>query len=65
MALGLISLPVMLRLGYNHRFATGVIAASGTLAQVLPPSLVLIVLAEQLDVSLVEVYREHWFQAPC
>ena len=57
MALGLISLPVMLRLGYNHRFAAGVIAAAGTLAQILPPSLVLIVLAEQLDVSLIDVYR--------
>lgn len=57
MALGLISLPVMLRLGYNHRFATGIIAAAGTLAQILPPSLVLIVLAEQLDVSLIDVYR--------
>ena len=57
MALGLISLPVMLRLGYNHRLATGTIAAAGTLAQILPPSLVLIVLAEQLDVSLIDVYR--------
>jgi tripartite ATP-independent transporter DctM subunit len=57
MALGLISLPVMLRLGYHHRFATGIIAAAGTLAQILPPSLVLIVLAEQLDVSLIDVYR--------
>lgn len=57
MALGLISLPVMLRSGYRHRFAAGVIAAAGTLAQVLPPSLVLIVLAEQLDVSLIDVYR--------
>lgn len=57
MALGLISLPVMLRLGYNHRFAAGIIAAAGTLAQILPPSLVLIVLAEQLDVSLIDVYR--------
>lgn len=57
MALGLISLPVMLRLDYNHRFAAGVVAAAGTLAQILPPSLVLIVLAEQLDVSLIDVYR--------
>lgn len=57
MALGLISLPVMLRAGYNHRFATGIVAAAGTLAQVLPPSLVLIVLAEQLDVPLIDVYR--------
>lgn len=57
MALGLISMPAMLRLGYNHRFSAGVIAAAGTLAQVLPPSLVLIVLAEQLDVPLIDVYR--------
>ena len=57
MALGLISLPVMLRLGYNHRLSAGLIAAAGTLAQILPPSLVLIVLAEQLDVSLIDVYR--------
>ena len=57
MALGLISLPVMLRAGYSPRFATGIVAAAGTLAQVLPPSLVLIVLAEQLDVPLIDVYR--------
>ena len=56
-ALGLISLPVMLRAGYDARLATGVIAASGTLAQIIPPSLVLIVLAEQLDVSLLDIYR--------
>lgn len=56
-ALGLISLPVMIRAGYDHSLSTGVIAAAGTLAQVIPPSLVLIVLAEQLDVSLVEIYR--------
>lgn len=56
-ALGLISLPVMMRAGYDQSLATGVIAAAGTLAQVIPPSLVLIVLAEQLDVSLVDIYR--------
>lgn len=56
-AMGLISLPVMLRAGYDPRLATGVIAASGTLAQIIPPSLVLIVLAEQLDVSLIDIYR--------
>lgn len=56
-ALGLISLPVMLRTGYDHRLATGVVAAAGTLAQILPPSLVLIVLAEQLDVPLIEIYH--------
>ena len=57
MALGLISLPPMLRLGYDHRFAAGTITAAGTLAQILPPSLVLIVLSEQLDVSLIDIYR--------
>ena len=57
MTLGLISMPAMLRAGYDHRLAAGTIAAAGTLAQVLPPSLVLIVLAEQLDVSLIDVYR--------
>lgn len=55
--IGLIALPVMLRKGYDPRLATGVIAASGTLAQILPPSVVLIVLAEQLDVSLIDIYR--------
>jgi len=47
----------MLRKGYDPRLATGVIAASGTLAQILPPSIVLIVLADQLDVSLIDVYH--------
>lgn len=56
-AIGLIALPVMLRAKYDPRLATGVVAASGTLAQVIPPSLVLIILAEQLDVSLIEIYR--------
>lgn len=56
-AVGLIALPVMLRAKYDPRLATGVVAASGTLAQVVPPSLVLIILAEQLDVSLIDIYR--------
>ena len=56
-AMGLISLPVMLRYGYDQRLATGVIAASGTLAQIIPPSLVLIVLADQLGVSVGDMYR--------
>ena len=47
-AMGLISLPIMARYGYNVRHATGVIAASGTITQLIPPSLVLIVLAAQL-----------------
>ncbi|MFO7541502.1 MAG: TRAP transporter large permease subunit [Thiobacillus sp.] len=56
-AMGLISLPVMLRYGYDKRLATGVIAASGTLAQIVPPSLVLIVLADQLAVSVGDMYK--------
>lgn len=56
-AIGLISLPVMLRVKYDPKLATGVVAAAGTLAQVIPPSLVLIILAEQLEVSLIEIYR--------
>lgn len=55
-AMGLISLPVMLRYGYERRFATGTIAASGTLAQIVPPSLVLIILADQLGVSVGDMY---------
>ncbi len=56
-AMGLISLPIMLRYGYDKRLACGVIAASGTLAQIIPPSLVLIVLADQLGVSVGDMYR--------
>ena len=47
-SMGLISLPIMMRYGYDQRLATGVIAASGTLAQIIPPSLVLIIMADQL-----------------
>jgi TRAP-type mannitol/chloroaromatic compound transport system permease large subunit len=56
-AMGLISLPIMLRYGYERRVATGVIAASGTLAQIIPPSLVLIVMADQLGRSVGDMYR--------
>jgi len=56
-SMGLISLPVMLRNGYNPRIACGVIASSGTLALVVPPSLVLIVVAEQLGTSVGDMYR--------
>jgi GntP family gluconate:H+ symporter len=55
--MGLISLPIMLRYGYDARLATGVIAASGTLAQIIPPSLVLIVLADQLGRSVGDMYK--------
>ena len=56
-SMGLISLPIMLRYGYDRRFASGVIAASGTLAQIIPPSLVLIVMADQLGKSVGDMYR--------
>src|ERR1700710_217308 len=56
-SMGLISLPIMLRYGYDRRVASGVIAASGTLAQIIPPSLVLIVLADQLGRSVGEMYK--------
>src|SRR5213078_4785011 len=55
-SMGLISLPIMLRYGYDRRLASGVIAASGTLAQIIPPSLVLIVLADQLGKSVGDMY---------
>ncbi|MBI3708202.1 MAG: TRAP transporter large permease subunit [Proteobacteria bacterium] len=55
-AMGLISLPIMLRYGYDRRVAAGVIAASGTLAQIIPPSLVLIVMADQLGRSVGDMY---------
>ena len=56
MAMGLISLPIMLRYGYNRPFVSGTIAASGTLAQIVPPSLVLIVMADQLGRSVGDMY---------
>jgi tripartite ATP-independent transporter DctM subunit len=55
-AMGMISLPVMMRYGYDMRIATGVIAASGTIAQLIPPSLVLIVLGDQLGRSVGDMY---------
>ncbi|MBK6971557.1 MAG: TRAP transporter large permease subunit [Sterolibacteriaceae bacterium] len=55
-SMGLISLPIMMRYGYDKRLASGVIAASGTLAQILPPSLVLIILADQLKKSVADLY---------
>lgn len=56
-SMGLISLPIMLRYGYSSRLATGVIAASGTLSQIIPPSIVLIILADQLGRSIGDMYR--------
>ncbi|MFL6717364.1 MAG: TRAP transporter large permease subunit, partial [Burkholderiaceae bacterium] len=60
-SMGLISLPVMLRYGYDKRLASGVIAASGTLAQIIPPSLVLIVMADQLGRSVGDMYKAAFF----
>jgi len=57
MAMGIISLPIMLKYGYNPRFASGVILGSATLAQIIPPSVVLIVLADQLGVSVGDMYQ--------
>jgi len=56
-AMGLISLPVMLRHGYSRPLSSGIILASGTLAQIIPPSLVLIVMADQLGVSVGDMYK--------
>ena len=56
-SMGLISLPIMLRNGYDRKLAAGVIAASGTLSQIIPPSLVLIILADQLGRSIGDIYR--------
>lgn len=56
-AMGLISLPIMARYGYSKRIASGVIAASGSLAQIIPPSIVLIVLGDQLNVSIGAMYQ--------
>ncbi len=56
-SMGLISLPIMLRYGYDRRLSSGVIAASGTLAQIIPPSLVLIIMADQLGKSVGDMYK--------
>ena len=56
-SMGLISLPIMMRYGYDRRLASGVIAASGTLAQIIPPSLVLIIMADQLGKSVGDMYK--------
>ncbi len=55
-AMGMISLPIMMKYGYDMKIGTGVIAASGTITQVIPPSLVLIVLADQMGVSVGDMY---------
>lgn len=55
-AMGVISLPVMLRYGYNRELAAGIIVASGTLGQLIPPSVVLVVLGDQLGVSVGDLF---------
>ncbi len=59
-AMAMISLPVMMRWKYDMRYATGVLAASGTITQLVPPSLVLIVLADQLGKSVGDMYKGAW-----
>lgn len=56
-SMALISLPIMMRYGYDRRLASGVIIASGTLAQIVPPSLVLIVIADQVGRSVGDLYK--------
>lgn len=56
-SMALISLPIMMRYGYDRRLASGAIIASGTLAQIVPPSLVLIVIADQVGRSVGDLYR--------
>jgi tripartite ATP-independent transporter DctM subunit len=59
-AMAMISMPVMMRWGYNMRYTTGVLAASGTITQLVPPSLVLIVLADQLGKPVGDMYKGAW-----
>ncbi|MES2975078.1 MAG: TRAP transporter large permease subunit [Pseudomonadota bacterium] len=59
-AMAMISLPVMMRYNYNMRYATGVLAASGTITQLVPPSLVLVVMADQLGRSVGDMYKGAW-----
>lgn len=56
-AMGMISLPIMLRYGYSGTLASGVITASGTLGQIIPPSVVLVVLADQLGISVGDLFK--------
>jgi tripartite ATP-independent transporter DctM subunit len=54
--MGLLSLPVMIKYNYDHKLATGIIVASGTMAQLLPPSLVLVVLSDQVGISVGDLF---------
>lgn len=62
-SMGLISLPIMMRYGYNRPLAAGAITASGTLAQIIPPSLVLIIIADQLGQSVGDMYKAAFLPA--
>jgi tripartite ATP-independent transporter DctM subunit len=59
-AMAMISLPVMMRYNYDMRYATGVLAASGTITQLVPPSLVLVVMADLLGRSVGDMYKGAW-----
>lgn len=59
-AMAMIALPVMMRYGYDMRYATGVLAASGTITQLVPPSLILVVLADQLGRPVGDMYKGAW-----
>lgn len=59
-AMAMIALPVMVRYKYSMRYATGVLAASGTITQLVPPSLVLVVMADQLGTSVGDMYKGAW-----
>ncbi len=59
-AMSMIALPIMMRYRYNMRYATGVLAASGTITQLVPPSLVLVVMADQLGRSVGDMYKGAW-----
>ncbi len=59
-AMAMIALPIMMRHGYDMRYATGVLAASGTITQLVPPSLVLVVMADQLGRSVGDMYKGAW-----
>ncbi|MBL8325680.1 MAG: TRAP transporter large permease subunit [Rubrivivax sp.] len=59
-AMAMISLPVMMRYGYDMRYSTGILAASGTITQLVPPSLVLVVLADQLGKPVGDMYKGAW-----
>jgi tripartite ATP-independent transporter DctM subunit len=54
--LGVLALPVMLKYGYSKTLATGVVAASGTLGQIIPPSIALVILGDQIGVSVGDLF---------